>query len=155
MQHLVIWSSLLKEISLSNSRWTIINREGTTLEPGKQHYLRRIAAGMVDGPHWKDIYQVLIPINISQLHWYLPDLDLLTWKVIIYDLAEWCGFFKKHVEDEVLVFNNLYTKNDDERPNEDEEVILDAAKAEYISISNGLEFEFEGPWNLLKDLPYF
>ncbi|CAI9269983.1 unnamed protein product [Lactuca saligna] len=38
-------------------RWMIINREGTALEPGKQHYLRRVAVGMVDGPHWKDIDQ--------------------------------------------------------------------------------------------------
>ena len=30
---------------------------------------------------------------------------------------------------EVLVFNNLYTKIDDKRPNEDEEVILDIVKA--------------------------
>ncbi|CAI9264202.1 unnamed protein product [Lactuca saligna] len=61
------WSTLLgigsrwllsQEISPSNCRWTIINPEGTTLEPGKQHYLRRIAAGMVDGPHWKDIDRV-------------------------------------------------------------------------------------------------
>ncbi|CAH1434169.1 unnamed protein product [Lactuca virosa] len=35
---------------------------------------------MVDGPHWKEIDWVLIPINIPQLHWYLADLDLLTWK---------------------------------------------------------------------------
>ncbi|CAI9267522.1 unnamed protein product [Lactuca saligna] len=98
------WSTLLgigsgwflsEEISSSNCRWTIINPEGTTLEPGKQHYLRRISAGMVDGPHWKDIDRVLIPINIPQLHWYLVDLDLLTWKVTIYDSAEWRGFFKK------------------------------------------------------------
>ncbi|CAH1442020.1 unnamed protein product [Lactuca virosa] len=35
---------------------------------------------MVDGPHWKDINLVLIPINIPHMHWYLVDLDLLTWK---------------------------------------------------------------------------
>ncbi|CAI9269439.1 unnamed protein product [Lactuca saligna] len=68
--------------------WTIINHEGTTLEPGKQHYLRRVAVGMVDGPHWKDIDRVLIPINIPHLHWYLADLSLLTWKVSIYDSAK-------------------------------------------------------------------
>ncbi|CAI9286148.1 unnamed protein product [Lactuca saligna] len=61
------WSSLLgigfgwllfEEISPSNGRWTIINPECTTLEPRKQHYLRRITVGMVDGPHWKDIDQL-------------------------------------------------------------------------------------------------
>ncbi|CAH1425933.1 unnamed protein product [Lactuca virosa] len=54
---------------------------------------------MVDGPHWKDIDRVLIPINIPHLHWYLADLDLLTWKMSIYDSAEWCGFFKTYAGD--------------------------------------------------------
>ncbi|CAI9301890.1 unnamed protein product [Lactuca saligna] len=103
-----IWSSLLgigsrwllsEEIKSSAGKWTIINPEGTTLESEKQCYLRRVAAGMVDGPHWKDIDQVLIPINIPHPHWYLADFDLLTWKVSIYDSAEWCGFFKRYVGD--------------------------------------------------------
>ncbi|CAI9261779.1 unnamed protein product [Lactuca saligna] len=54
-QHLVIWLSLLKEINPSTARWTIINPQGTTLEVEKDLYLRRIAAGKVGGPHWKDI----------------------------------------------------------------------------------------------------
>ncbi|CAI9296912.1 unnamed protein product [Lactuca saligna] len=92
-------SSLLKEISPSNGRWTVINPEGTTLEDRKQHYLRCIVVGMVNGPQWKDIDRVLIPINIPQLHWCLADLDLLTWKLNIYDSTEWCGFFKKYAGD--------------------------------------------------------
>ncbi|CAI9296056.1 unnamed protein product [Lactuca saligna] len=50
---------LYEEINSSTGRWALINPKGTTVELGKQHYLRRVAIGMVDGPHWKDINRLL------------------------------------------------------------------------------------------------
>ena len=46
---------------------------------------------------------------------------------------------------EVLLFNDLYTKIDDTRLNATKEVILEAAKEEYKSLSDQLEFQFEAP----------
>ena len=56
---------------------------------------------------------------------------------------------------EVVLFNDLYNKIEDDRVNDTEEEILEVAKEEYKSISNGQSFEFEAPWNLLKNLPFF
>mgnify|MGYP001598077021 FL=1 len=64
-------------------------------------------------------------------------------------LARWY-----EMKTEVLLFNDLYTKIDDTRLNATEDVILEAAKEEYKSLSNGLEFQFEAPWNILKYIPF-
>jgi len=64
-------------------------------------------------------------------------------------LARWY-----EMKTEVLLFNDLYTKIDDARLNATEDVILEAAKEEYKSLSNGLEFQFEAPWNILKYIPF-
>ena len=54
----------------------------------------------------------------------------------------------------IVLFDNLYRKIEDELLNASEEVIFEAAKEEYKSVSDGLEFEYEQPWNILKYVPY-
>ena len=56
---------------------------------------------------------------------------------------------------EVVLFSDLYNKIEDDCVNDTEEDILEAAKEEYKSISNGQSFELEAPWNPLKNLLYF
>ena len=54
----------------------------------------------------------------------------------------------------ILLFNELYTKIDNVRLNATDEVILEAAKEEYKSLSDGLEIQYEAPWNILKYVPF-
>ena len=64
-------------------------------------------------------------------------------------LARWY-----EMKTEVLLFNDLYTKIDDTRLNATDEVILEVANEKYKSLSDGLEFQFEARWNILKYISF-
>ena len=54
-----------------------------------------------------------------------------------------------------VFFNDIYTKIEASRPNDSEAVLLEAAKENYQSLTNNMDFDHEECWKLMKDLPYF
>jgi hypothetical protein len=56
---------------------------------------------------------------------------------------------------EVVFFNDIYTNTEASRPNDSEDVLLEAAKESYQCLTNNGVFEHEECWKLMKDLPYF
>ncbi|KAL4557974.1 hypothetical protein LXL04_036170 [Taraxacum kok-saghyz] len=50
----------------------------------------------VSGPPWWTVDRLFVPINIPDLHWFMAEVNLKTWKVTIYDSMK--GAFRRFGE---------------------------------------------------------